>query len=135
MKIGFSFGRCIRDIAAGLIDIGDVLVIVTGTRIEKREHLAPVIQDYMFRPGYLMGMDENTCVDIAHQLWDTGKLHQPRNFAAAPLHAQGDQIWADVLPSIVSENETIQEAWSAYRMLLNLVHNVPDPLHLKRYDF
>jgi hypothetical protein len=134
MKIGFSFGRCIRDIVTGVVDIEDVLVIVAATRIESREQLAPVVAEYMYRNGYLMGLDENACLDTAQSLWDQGKLHQPRNFNAQPYHASEKDIWADVLPTTVSDNESVQEAWNAYRVLLNLAETVSSSDHLSQHS-
>jgi hypothetical protein len=134
MKIGFSFGRCIRDIVGGMVDIDDVLCIIAATQIETREQLAPVVAEYMNRSGYLMGLDENECLDVAQNLWDQGKLHQPRNVQAQPYRAREKDIWADVLPTTVSDNESVQEAWNAYRVLLNLVENVSSPRHLNQYS-
>ena len=38
MKIGFSFGRCIRDIVNGEINIDDVAFLITATRIRDESH-------------------------------------------------------------------------------------------------
>ena len=34
MKVGFSLGRCIRDIVTNVVDIDDVIVIIAGSRFE-----------------------------------------------------------------------------------------------------
>ena len=135
MKIGFSFGRCVRDIVTGVVDIKDVLVLITATRIETREQLAPVISEYMYRNGYLLGLDENACLDTAQSLWDQGKLHQPRNFNAQPYRASEKDIWSDVLPTTVSDNESVQEAWNAYRVILNLAETVSSSHHLSGEEY
>jgi len=31
MKIGFSFGRCVRDIVKGIVDIDDVMCVIART--------------------------------------------------------------------------------------------------------
>jgi len=126
MKIGFSFGRCVRDIVIGTVDARDVLVIICATQIEDTSHIEPVIDAYLHRSDYLEGLDRDQCLDVATQLWFSGKLHQPRNFGARPYQARNHQIWADVLPSVVSKNTSVLEAWSTYRMLLNLVEDVPE---------
>jgi len=53
MKIGFSLGRCVRDIVIGKISEDEVAFIITATNILEVEQLAPVIADYMFREEYL----------------------------------------------------------------------------------
>ena len=134
MKIGFSFGRCIRDIVTGQVSIDDVLIVVAATRVATREQLAPVVSEYMYRTGYLLGLDQNACLDTAQSLWDQGKLHQPRNFNASPYRASEKDIWADVLPTTVSKNESVQEAWNAYRILLNLAETVSSSDHLNQQE-
>ena len=59
MKIGFSLGRCVRDIVSGNVDINDVAFIIAATNIDSEEQLKHVIEDYMYRgDDYLYGLDE-----------------------------------------------------------------------------
>ena len=53
MKIGFSLGRCIRDIVMGKISEDEVAFVITSTCIREIDQLAPVIIDYMSRDDYL----------------------------------------------------------------------------------
>ncbi len=78
MKIGFSLGRCVRDIVTGSVSIDDVAFIIAATAIREKEKLRPVIQDYTWRDGYLYGLDEEVCQSVAEQLWDQRKILQPR---------------------------------------------------------
>ena len=126
MKVGFSLGRCIRDIVKGDVNIDDVVVIVTGTRIEDEEALKFVVQEYMYRENYLYGLDESECQGVASILWKEGKFHQPRNFGAHPPRVDEIAVWGDLVPTGGFEDPMVQEAWQAYRGMLGLTGTKPD---------
>ncbi len=126
MKIGFSFGQCIRDIVQGKVKIEDVIVIVASTRIETREQLDVIVLDYMHRPDYLLDLDEKECNEVALHLWDTGKIHQPRIHGTHRGRVPSDCVWADVLPSPATSNASLQEAWDHYRLLVDLTVGTPE---------
>ena len=125
MKIGFSLGRCIKDIVLDKVKFDDVLVIITGTRIPSVSALQTVIEDYMWRSDYLEGLDETVCLKVAMDLYTEGKLHQPRMYEARPLRVGSDYVWADIAPTGGLGNPMVEEAWQTYRALLGLVSNVP----------
>jgi len=122
MKIGFSFGRCIRDIVEGVVDIDDVAVMICRTRIENREALENVIGEYLFRRGYLEGLDKDQCLAVAYSLWDDGKIHQPRMYGVHYASRSDQHLWMDLYPSVTEVSPMVEEAWNQYRMTLGLVH-------------
>jgi len=124
MKIGFSLGRCIRDIAAGKVSIDDVAFIITATCIREKEQLGPVISDYMFREDYLYGFDENLCQTIASDLWDSNKLLQPRREGIHRHKQPANSVWVDMYPTVNSDNDAVKKAWDGYRFMLHMVENV-----------
>lgn len=126
MRVGFSLGRCIRDIVNGTVDQDDVVVIVSGTRFDTQEQLVPIITEYMYRPGYLDGLDETECQGVASILFREGKIHQPRNFGSYRSMMPEDCVWADLLPTGGHADPMVQEAWQAYRGILGLTGNTPD---------
>jgi len=128
MKIGFSFGRCIRDIVIGEVDIIDVLVIVARTRMHDLDQAVTVIRDYMYRDDYLLGLDEEECQRVGAELFESGRVHQARIessniWGGEPAH--GDAVWADVVPT-TQMNEQVKEAWNHYRFLLNMTSTIPE---------
>lgn len=127
MKIGFSFGRCVRDIVNGTVDIKDVTVIVARTHMETMEHVQYVIDEYLFRPGYLRGLDKDRCHEVAKQLWDRGLIHQPRASGSYRGAAAEQYVWMDLFPSFTDADETVTEAWNHYRAMLNLLHGAAVP--------
>lgn len=128
MKIGFSFGRCIRDIVKGEVDINDVLVILARTRMPELEHVVRVISDYMYRDDYLLGLDEDECQRVGAELFESGRVHQARmesgNIWGMGM-AHGDAVWADVVPT-THMNEQVKDAWNQYRFLLNMTSTIPE---------
>lgn len=124
MKIGFSLGRCVRDIVMGKISEDEVAFIITATCIREVEQLEPVINDYMFRDDYLYGLNEDECQRVARSLWDNSKLIQPRREGIHRHKQPANSIWVDIFPTELSENESVKKSWDAYRFMLHMVENV-----------
>jgi hypothetical protein len=126
MKIGFSVGRCIRDIVNGEIELADVAFIIGSTAMRDKEHLTHVIDAYMAREGYLYGMDQLECQTVAEQLWDMNKILQPR-LQGMHRHRQPESsIWVDMFPTELSNNQSVKSAWKNYRTMLHMVENVDE---------
>jgi hypothetical protein len=124
MKIGFSFGRCVRDIVNGDVAIDDVAFIIAATNIREVEQLAPVISDYMIRDDYLYGLDEDRCQQVALELWNSNKLLQPRRQGLHRHKQPENSVWVDMFPTELSNNESVKNAWNGYRFMLHMVENV-----------
>lgn len=124
MKIGFSLGRCIRDIANGDVDIDDVAFIIAATRIEDEDGLKMVVEEYMYRGDYLSGQDEGKCQQIAANLWSSSKILQPRREGMYRHMQPESSIWVDMFPTVLSENESVKKAWDAYRFMIHMIENV-----------
>jgi hypothetical protein len=124
MKIGFSLGRCIRDIANKEVAVEDVAFIIAATAIREEEQLARVVEDYMYRDNYLLGLDEAEFKAIALTLWKNSKILQPR-LQGLHRHMQPENaVWVDMFPTELSTNESVKKAWDAYRFMMHMVENV-----------
>lgn len=124
MKIGFSLGRCVRDIVMNKVAEDDVAFIITATCIREEEQLDPVIEDYMYRSDYLEGLDFEECKRVAHNLWNSNKLIQPRREGIHRHKQPASSIWVDIYPTEVTDNDAVKKAWDAYRFMLHMVENV-----------
>lgn len=125
MKIGFSLGRCVRDIVKGHVNIDDVAFIIAATNIHSEEQLKNVIQDYMYRgDDYLYGLDDDACQAVALDLWSTNKILQPRRQGMHRHRQPENSIWVDMFPTIPSTSESVKTAWEQYRFMLHMVENV-----------
>lgn len=127
MKIGFSFGRCVRDIVDGVIDINDVLLIVGRTRMPSREDCEWVINEYL-HTHYLRGRDPARCLEVGLALYDTCRIIEPRGvIGGSAMQVPNDCVWMDLFPTVVdNENEAVRVAWEQYRMLIGLSSALPE---------
>lgn len=124
MKIGFSYGRCIRDIVEGLVNIDDVAFIITGTAVRDEEHMLQVIEDYTYRRDYLEGLDLEKCNQVALELWRTNRILQPRLQGIHRHKMPENAVWVDMFPTVPTVKENVRKAWEAYRFMLHMVEHV-----------
>ena len=128
MKIGFSFGRCVRDIVKGHVKIDDVMCIIARTYMPKEQHVKMVIDQYMFHRDYLYGLDQQQCEDVGLELFRTGRVLEPRQNGVHVMQAPADCVWMDLYPTVVgTENEGVKIAWETYRMMIGLTEQLPEP--------
>jgi hypothetical protein len=124
MKIGFSLGRCIRDIVKGEVDIDSVAFIIAATSIRDEEGLKFVITDYTYRDEYLYGLDEEHCQTVALQLWNSNRILQPRRQGMHRHQQPENAIWVDIFPTKPSASDAVKKAWDSYRFMLHMIENV-----------
>lgn len=135
MKIGTSLGKCVKDLLDGHVRYDDVLFIVTNTMCPDLESLQSVIEQYYYENQGATGRGAaydlsahslESAIKLAQRLMESGKLHQPRCVAtglygrSSNAHSLRD-TWYDIMPSPVTDNESVREAWNHYTMIKNLV--------------
>ena len=137
MKIGLSYSRCIRDIVDGIVDIDDVLVIITRTDFDPHDDEqwkgiwigygggTPIASRGFFghsNPEWAGYEDESKFRSVSIDLYDTGKMHQPRKFGAHP--ARRPEIWLEaVLPSAeLDNNPAAKAAWNNFQIIAGLTN-------------
>ena len=135
MKIGLSYSRCVRDIVDGLVDIRDVLVLITRTDFDPHddEQWAGIWEGYgggqtfgspFSNPEWIdyPAEDEDRFRSVSIELWETGKLHQPRKFGARP--GRRPEIWLEtVLPSSeLDRNPAAKDAWNQFQTIAGLTN-------------
>lgn len=135
MKIGLSYSRCVRDIVDGVVDIADVLVVITRTDFDPHDdkQWQSIWQGYAggHTSGSMWSMpewsnygpeDEDRFRSVSIELWEQGKLHQPRKFGAHP--SRRPEIWLEaVLPSAELEhNPAAKLAWEKFQMVAGLAN-------------
>lgn len=139
MKIGFSFGRCVRSIVLGEVALNDVMVIIARTHMESEESVKWVINEYMYRDEYLYGLDQAECERVGLELFHSGRILEPRaNGVRAVMQVPREYIWMDLFPTAPAgtDNESVKAAWEQYRMLITMVEQLPEagfaPSHGKK---
>jgi len=140
MKIGLSYSRCVRDIVEGKVDIADVLVIIARTDFDPHDdkQWKGIWQGYgggrsgfTGGAGFFMGgsnpewagysdEDEDRFRSVSIELWESGKLHQPRKFGAHPRRFP--YYWLEaVLPSEeLDSNPAVKKAWENFQVMAGL---------------
>lgn len=134
MKVGLSFSRCLRDIVEGKVLYEDILVIVARTDFDPHndDHWKGIWYGYRYGGGWshtewaddLLDTDEEqaemTYRNVAKQLYDGGKLHQPRQFGAHPSRLP--YYWLDTFApeEEIATNPAAQKAWQNYKLLAGL---------------
>lgn len=129
MKIGLSFSRCVRDIVEGKVDICDVLVVVARTDFDPHDdkQWSGIWRGYRMRSGWsnpewgdFEDKDEQQFRDVSCALWDTGKLHQPRQFGAHPRRLPYYWLEAVLPDSELEDKPGVKEAWDQFQVLAGL---------------
>lgn len=133
MKIGFSYSRCVRDIVDGQVDLDDVLIIISRTDFNPHDddQWSSIWQGYhdsygLSNPEWrnYPPEDEQRFRDISIELWDSGRLHQPRKFGAQPHRSA--YVWVDTGPighELYAQPDAVKQAWNHYLILAALTQN------------
>ena len=131
MKIGLSYSRCVKDIVDGTVNIDDVLIIIARTDFDPHDDIQwkNIWDGYHIRGGWsapewhdYKDEDEDRFRSVSIELWETGRLHQPRKFGAYP--SRRSEIWLEaVLPSSELEtNPAAKAAWDKFQMIAGLTN-------------
>ena len=129
MKIGLSYSRCIRDIIDGKVAMRDVLVIVARTDFDPRddEQWAGIWEGYgggshpggiWSNPEWAGYDDEDKFREVTLELYNTGKLHQPRQFGTHPVRL--NNYWLDCVVPQDEMTPAQQKAWDNYQLITGL---------------
>lgn len=147
MKIGLSYSRCVRDIVEGKVDIADVLVIVARTNFDPHndEQWRGIWQGYAggSNRGSMIRMfagsnpewadygdeDEDRFRSVSIDLYDSGKLHQPRQFGAHPRRLP--YYWLETIVSTeeLENNSSVKHAWEQFQVIAGLASIKLDQPH------
>ena len=135
MKVGLSYSRCVRDIVDGAVDINDVLIVIARTNFNPLvdEEWSDIWHGYHSRSGWsnpewgnYADEDEDRFRSVSIELWESGRLHQPRKFGARATRRS--EIWLEtVLVDEDLENRpAVKAAWDQFQMLAGLTNTTMD---------
>jgi hypothetical protein len=120
----------------GKVDISDVLVLITRTDFDPHddEQWAGIWLGYgggtdnVYTRGFFSHSnpewagyhDEDQFRSVSKELWDMGKLHQPRKFGAHPHRLP--YYWLETLVSDedLEHSPVIKDAWDKFKMVSGL---------------
>jgi len=134
MLVGTSLGGCLKSLALNEVSVDDVLVIITRTSCPDLEQLIAVVKSYYEygnvgarqRSNYdLSDCDIDSVIEIASDLYRSGKIHQPRLFNGSGgfVHVElsRKEIWIPLAPSPKTDDERVVEAYEKYKVLRGLL--------------
>jgi hypothetical protein len=128
MKIGLSLSRCVRDIVEGHVDIKDVLILITRTDFDPTvpEQWDSIWDGYTNINPEWYGLDESAVKTVIINLWETGRIHQPRKFGARPIRRR--EIWLEsvLVDEDLEARPAVKEAWDQFQMLAGLTSTTMD---------
>jgi hypothetical protein len=128
MKIGLSLSRCIRDIVEGRVDINDVLILITRTDFDPTvpEQWDSIWDGYTSMNPEWYGLDESAVKAVIMDLWETGRVHQPRKFGARPIRRR--EIWLEsvLVDKDLEARPAVKEAWDQFQILAGLTGTTMD---------
>lgn len=130
MLIGTSLGGCLKSIMVGEVSEDDVLLIITRTDCPEVSSLLSVIEKYYNGGNKYAGMPTNydysgfdldNLKELGLRLWESGKIHQPRQFGHGGhfIHPDLDRecLWLEVNPIGVNKNKMVIDAYEKYKIL------------------
>ena len=133
MYVGTSSGKCLRSILMDEVSEQDVLLIITRTKAKDLEQFLFVVKEYYEDSNYSSRHPEeydlavkpwNEVEELATQLYHSGKIHQPRNFASLGsqfIHPNLSQdIWVEVSPKSRNSTPAVVQAYEHYKLLDSL---------------
>jgi hypothetical protein len=131
MKIGLSYSRCVRDIVDGIVNIDDVLVVISRTDFDPNNDTQwkSIWNGYRWNNPEWAGYpeeDEDRFRSVSIELWESGKFHQPRKFGAHP--ERRPEFWLETV--LVSEeietNPAVKAAWNNFQVIAGLTNTKLD---------
>ena len=133
MKIGLSYSLCVRDIVDGAVNIDDVLVIIARTDFDPHNDVQWTELWQGYGGGQTMGSpfsspewigykdeDEDRLRSVSIELWESGRLHQPRQFGANPRRLP--HIWLETVMcnDDLETNPAAKMAWDHFQTVSGL---------------
>jgi hypothetical protein len=129
MKIGLSYSRCVRDIVDGTVDIDDVLLVIARTDFDPRNDDQWNSIWVGYHDSYGLSNpewrnyppeDEDRFRSVSIELWESGRLHQPRQFGAHPQRMP--YYWLETtLPSDELDRfPAVKLAWEHFQTVAGL---------------
>jgi len=131
MKIGLSYSRCVKDIVDGVVDINDVLVIIARTNFSPLidSEWSDIWRGYHSKSGWgnpewgsYTDEDEDQFRSVSIELWESGRLHQPRKFGGHAPRRSEHWLEAVLIDQNLETRPAVKAAWDQFQMLAGLTN-------------
>ena len=125
MKVGLSLSRCVRDVVEARVLYEDILCIIARTDFNPHNnaHWNQIWDGYnyggMSHPEWAGNTEgEEVYRNVVIQLYDGGKIHQPRQFGSHVPRLP--YYWLDCVVPADEMNPSQQKAWDQYQTMCGL---------------
>ena len=125
MKVGLSLSRCVRDIVEARVLYEEVLCIIARTDFDPHDddHWRNIWKGYNYgglsNPEWRGNTEgEEVYRNVVKQLYDGGKIHQPRRFGSHPQRMS--YYWLDCNVPPNERSPAAQKAWEQYQIISGL---------------
>ena len=125
MKVGLSLSRCVRDVVEARVLYEDILCIIARTDFDPHNnaHWNQIWDGYnyggMSHPEWAGNTEgEEVYRNVVTQLYDGGKIHQPRQFGSHVPRLP--YYWLDCVVPADEMNPSQQKAWDQYQTMCGL---------------
>ena len=125
MKVGLSLSRCVRDVVEARVLYEDILCIIARTDFDPHNdaHWNAIWDGYnhggVSHPEWYGNTEgEEVYRNVVTQLYDGGKIHQPRRFGSHPPRLP--YYWLDCVVPADEMNPSQQKAWDQYQTMCDL---------------
>jgi len=125
MKVGLSLSRCVRDVVEARVLYEDILCIIARTNFDPHNdaHWNQIWDGYnyggMSNPEWAGNTEgEEVYRNVVIQLYDGGKIHQPRQFGSHVPRLQ--YYWLDCVVPPNEMTPSQQKAWDQYQTMCGL---------------
>ena len=125
MKIGLSFGKCVKDIINKVVDEREVLVIMTQTDFDITDSNSwyDIYLHYTLDYDGWEGISNDVAFALVESLWFAGKIHQPRKFNRGYVdwRASKRHHWLEtVIDTTTAMTPAEKTAWDYYKFVSKL---------------
>ena len=125
MKVGLSLSRCVRDVVEARVLYEDILCIIARTDFDPHNdaHWNQIWDGYnyggMSHPEWAGNTEgEEVYRNVVIQLYDGGKIHQPRQFGSHVPRLP--YYWLDCVVPADEMTPSQQKAWDQYQTMCGL---------------
>jgi hypothetical protein len=128
MKIGLSLSRCVRDIVEQRVNINDVLVLIARTDFDPTvpEQWDSIWDGYNSYNPEWHGLEHDAVRTVVMDLWNTGRIHQPRKFGAWPQRRPEFWLETVLVDEDLETRPAVKEAWDNFQVLAGLTSTTMD---------
>lgn len=124
--VGLSYSLCVLDIVEDRVNFDDVLVVISRTNFDPNidDHWVSIWEGYLYNnPIWAKSKcSEDQFREVSLNLYNDGKLHQPRQFGGLCLGSRALGHWREtvLVNEDLNNNLAAKRAWEKFQVIAGL---------------